>query len=72
MVKSKAGNFFNSFTPAVSRSAGQRLRDSIREIRMNKMVPLEELAEIMNPVIRGWANYFQNSVQVKQGRFLIT
>jgi RNA-directed DNA polymerase len=24
----------------------------------NKMVPLDELAEIMNPVIRGWANYF--------------
>lgn len=58
-VKSKAGNFFNGFTPAVSRSAGQRLRESIREIRMNnKMIPLEELAEIMNPVIRGWANYF--------------
>ena len=24
----------------------------------NKMVPLKRLAEIMNPVIRGWANYF--------------
>jgi len=24
----------------------------------NKIVPLERLAEIMNPVIRGWANYF--------------
>ena len=58
-VKSKHGNFFNGFTPAVSKSARQRLRDKIRDIRMsNKIVSLEKLAKIMNPVIRGWANYF--------------
>lgn len=59
LVKSKSGNFFNSFTPAVSKSAGLHFRDSIREIRKdNKILSLEELAEIMNPVIRGWSNYF--------------
>lgn len=59
MVKSKNGNFFNSFTPAVSKGASQHLRDSIREIRRNhKTASLEELAEQMNPVIRGWMNYF--------------
>ena len=58
-IKSKQGNFFNGFTPAVSKSAGQRLRDKILDIRMaNKMVPLERLAALMNPIIRGWANYF--------------
>ena len=51
-VKSKQGNFFNGFTPAVRKSAGQQLRDKIRDIRMaNKMIPLEKLAEIMNPIL---------------------
>jgi len=58
-VKSKRGEFFNGFTPAVSKSAKQQLRDKIREIRMsNKIVSLKSLAAIMNPVIRGWVNYF--------------
>lgn len=59
IVKSKHGNFFNGFTPAVSKEASQHLRDSIREIRRNhKTASLEELAEQMNPVLRGWMNYF--------------
>jgi RNA-directed DNA polymerase len=58
-IKTKQGKFFNGFTPAVSNSAKQKLRDKIRDIRMaNKMVSLERLAELMNPVIRGWSNYF--------------
>jgi len=58
-IKNKRGEFFNGFTPAVSKSAGQQFKDKIRDIRMaNKMVPLEQLAKIMNPVIRGWSNYF--------------
>jgi RNA-directed DNA polymerase len=58
-VKSKQGNFFNGFTPAVSKSARQQLRDKIRALRMsNKIVPVKKLAAILNPVIRGWANYF--------------
>ncbi len=58
-VRSRYGNFFNAFTPAVSKEASQKFRDSIREIRMNnKIVSIEKLAREMNPVIRGWANYF--------------
>ena len=59
IVKSKQGNFFNGFTPAVSKGASQHLRESIREIRRNhKTISLEVLAERMNPVLRGWMNYF--------------
>jgi len=58
-LRNRQGGFFNGFTPAASKSAGQQLKDKIRAIRMNnKMVPLERLAAIMNPVIRGWTNYF--------------
>lgn len=58
-VKSRNGNFFNTFTPAVSKSASQHFRDRLKEIRRNnKIVSLNKLAEIINPIIRGWANYF--------------
>ncbi|HFJ9251279.1 TPA: group II intron maturase-specific domain-containing protein [Bacillus cereus] len=26
--------------------------------KWNKLYSLEELADIMNPILRGWANYF--------------
>lgn len=58
-IKNKRGEFFNGFSPAVSKDAGQVLRDRIRNIRMrNKSVSIEELAKLINPVIRGWFNYF--------------
>jgi RNA-directed DNA polymerase len=58
-VKNKTGEFFNSFMPAASKSAVQKFRDRIRELREKGilMTP-EELANILNPVIRGWVNYF--------------
>lgn len=59
IVRSKRGNYFNGFTPAVSTGASQNLRDKIREIRRNnKTISLEELAKLLNPVLRGWMNYF--------------
>ena len=59
LTKSKTGKFFNGFTPAASKSAGQKFRDSIRRVRKeNKLLSLETMAETMNPIIRGWSNYF--------------
>lgn len=70
LAKSKYGNFFNSFTPAVSKSAAQHLRDKIREIRKNnKLYSLEELAELMTQFCEDGQTIFQNSVQVKQERY---
>lgn len=58
-VKSKNGNFFNAFSPSVSKSSAQSFRDKVRKIRREcKTVSLEILAEKLNPVIRGWMNYF--------------
>lgn len=58
-IRNKQGEFFNGFSPAVSKSAGQVLRDRIRNIRTrNKSVSIEEFAKLVNPVIRGWFNYF--------------
>lgn len=58
-VQNKQGEFFYGFTPAVSKSAGKELRDKIRNIRMqNKTCSVEKLASLINPVVRGWFNYF--------------
>lgn len=58
-VKSKYGNLIEGFTPAVSKSASENFRSKIRgkRFRHNQM-EIEELAELLNPIIRGWANYF--------------
>ncbi|MEG1254882.1 group II intron maturase-specific domain-containing protein [Clostridium sp.] len=58
-VKSKYGNFFNAFTPSVSKQASQKFREKIRNIKKEtKTLSIETLAEVVNPIIRGWANYF--------------
>jgi len=58
-VKSKEGRYFNSFTPAVSKAAAKAFRDKMREIRKEGiLLTPEALARKMNPIVRGWANYF--------------
>jgi len=59
LVRAFDGHFFNSFTPAVSKTATQKLRDKIREIRQKyKRRTLAEFAKAANEVIRGWDGYF--------------
>jgi RNA-directed DNA polymerase len=58
-VRSKSGCYFNAFTPAVSKAAVQQFRDKMREGReQGILLTPEEMAKKMNPIIRGWANYF--------------
>ena len=58
-VRSKDGHFFNGFVPAASPAAGKAFRGKIKEIAYsNRGQSIYTLAERMNPLIRGWANYF--------------
>jgi RNA-directed DNA polymerase len=57
-VKNKEGNFFYTFTPAVSKDSYQNLKNKLREIRSKHPRTIETLAEQMNPIIRGWLSYF--------------
>jgi len=58
-VRAGSGKFFNTFTPAASKAAGKEFRSKIKEIRNNsKGQSVYTLAKLMNPVIRGWSNYF--------------
>jgi len=50
-----------SFLPAVSAKAAKAVRKTIREWRMastKNNQSLEDLAQLVNPVVRGWTNYY--------------
>lgn len=58
-VKSRNGKFFNTFSPAVSRSSAKSFRSKIKECRLQcRTKSILGLAELFNPIIRGWTNYF--------------
>ena len=61
LAKSRAGVIFTTFSPAISPSAAKRIRQTIRRIwrlpRRTQM-DLNELAELMNPAIVGWTQYY--------------
>ena len=59
-AKGKDNQEFSSFLPAISTEAKSSIRKTIREWRLLWMTnkELNEIADIYNPVIRGWLNYY--------------
>jgi len=59
-VKSGKGEYFVGFNPAVSNDAKKLLRKKVKHlvIQYRNKAKLEDLSEIINPVLRGWVNYF--------------
>ena len=57
---SKGRSFFVSFTPAVSRSAIKAMGATVRgwKLQLWSSLSLEDIAKQINPVIRGWLNYY--------------
>jgi RNA-directed DNA polymerase len=60
LARSRSGNCFVGFLPAVSDDARKRMRREIRRWRLHVRsgVTLEALARRFNPVIQGWINYY--------------
>lgn len=59
MVKSQKGIYFMGFTPAVSKEAGKNFREKIRNvIKEMNTTDIVLLSQKLNPIIRGWMNYF--------------
>jgi RNA-directed DNA polymerase len=58
--KSRHGHTFVSFSPAASNEALKAFRHKIRRWRLHRWVSadLRDLAEQINPVVRGWVNYY--------------
>lgn len=60
-ARNRHGKLFVSFLPAVSTKAANAIRKTIREWRMastRNNQTLEDLAQLVNPVVRGWTNYY--------------
>ena len=60
-AKNRWGKCFVSFLPAMSTKAAKTIRKTIREWRMastRNNQRLEDLARVVNPVVRGWMNYY--------------
>jgi len=60
-AKNRWGKYFVSFLPAMSAKAAKTIRKTIREWRMastRNNQRLEDLARVVNPVVRGWMNYY--------------
>ena len=60
MAKNRWGRLFTCFLPAVSPEALKRMRERIRGWRLpqHAMLPLEDIAHKLNPVLRGWEQYY--------------
>lgn len=54
------GKIVMGFTPAVSKEAGKSMRNRLRKLKLHKRVDLEleEIGKIINPIVRGWLNYY--------------
>lgn len=60
LVKSKYGKYFSSFTPAISKKAANAIKQKMRDWKLHLKCnrTLEEISEWINPVLRGWINYY--------------
>ena len=60
LAKSKHGNFFVSFLPAVSDDAQKTIGREIRRWRINRRSDktITDLARFINPIVQGWINYY--------------
>jgi RNA-directed DNA polymerase len=60
MARNRYGEIFTSFLPAVSPQALKRMRERIRRMHLRRrmFLPLEEIARHLNPILRGWIQYY--------------
>jgi RNA-directed DNA polymerase len=61
-VKSGKGEYFTGFNPAVSNASLKKISQEIRSWDVNQWLgwslDLKKIAEKINPIIRGWINYY--------------
>ena len=58
--KNRFGKFFVNFSPAVSNAATKAIREEIRRWQLRCRIDrwIDDLARMVNPVIRGWITYY--------------
>jgi RNA-directed DNA polymerase len=60
LSKSRHGNHFMNFSPAVSDDARRAISGQIRSWHIARRTDktLTDLARMFNPIVSGWVNYF--------------
>lgn len=60
MIKDRSGRLQFNFLASVSKRATKALNECIRELEIHKRtgMKIDMVAEIINPIVRGWMNYF--------------
>lgn len=61
-VVTKKGQTFTGFNPAIAEKAKKRISKTIRSWKLQRWSAhsIEDIAKALNPVIRGWINYYGN------------
>nr|WP_269430452.1 group II intron maturase-specific domain-containing protein [Mycobacterium haemophilum] len=59
-ARNKNGVVFTSFLPAVSTEALKKMGQTVRRWRLHRRTDLSftDLARMINPIVRGWMNYY--------------
>ena len=59
-AKGRNGELFTSFLPAISNKAKKAIREEVRRwaLQSNTTMGIEEIADMVNPKVRGWMNYY--------------
>lgn len=59
-AKSNEGVIFTSFSPTVSKASMKSMRDRLRKWKLKYRVEynIEQIAKIVNPILRGWYQYY--------------
>ncbi|ABD10384.1 reverse transcriptase [Frankia sp. CcI156] len=59
-ARSRHGKFFTNFLPAISKEAQKKVSGQVRRWRLHLRTghTLDELARKINPIVRGWAQYY--------------
>jgi len=60
VLKSRKGNIFVRFHPAMSRDKAKKIRQTIKgwKIHLKSETDIEKLSKLYSPIIRGWINYY--------------
>jgi len=71
LIKDKLGRLQFNFLASVSKKAIKTLNEKVRSIEIHKRTgaKIEMIAEALNPMVRGWMNYFgrYNRSAMKKG-----
>jgi len=73
-ARSKSGHYFTSFLPGISNKSKKRIMETIHSWRLTGCVhqQLREIAERINPIVRGWIQYYSRYYPSLLNTFLRT